>query len=179
MQDRFKKRKAKSVGKANLHYVDLDRRQKQAVSNLLSHAKVSVFASIYRHQGRKSHQEYFLIYRTLVHQTIESALKKHKDLVVTVGKQGGWQTYQKSFLTSLKQIPKQCSADGNFVKAKFIIDSVINPGIQLADFYAGALRESILSIDNKQYSSSNFKILADHYKAIEKFNPTLLKSIEV
>ncbi len=168
--ERFKKSKTKSYSKMNIHYADLDHSQKSLVSNLLSQAKVSVFASTYRHQGRKNHQEYFSIYERLVHQTVESALKEHKELVVTIGKQGGWQTYQKSFLASLKDVTKKFATKRNFAKAKFILDSVINPGIQLADFYAGALRENILSNENKKYSSSSYELLTNQYRAIENIN---------
>jgi len=167
--ERFKKSKTKPSKNTNIHYADLDHNQKRLVSGLLFHTKTSVFASTYFHQGRKNHQEYFSIYESLAHQAVESALNEYKDLVVTIGKQGGWQTYQKSFLTGLKDVPKNSATKGKFAKAKFLLASVINPGIQLSDFYAGALRENILSKENQKYSSSSYDLLANQYRAIKNY----------
>lgn len=151
-----------------LHYTDMDSLQRHLVGKQLSGIKVSVFASVYQHHNKKHHEEYFAIYRQLVHQVIEKALEEYKYLTVIIAKQGGWQKYQRYFLTDLKRIPEKHITAGRFVKAKFSLDSAINPGIQLADFYAGILREHILTtkIDSQSF---NYELLNSQYKSIENY----------
>ena len=168
------KTKTRFGGRASIHYADMGASQRRLVSSILSNVKVTVYASTYQHQGQKSHKEYFTVYQHLVHQAAEAALKEYKDLVVTIAKQGGWQTYQQSFLASLRNIPKKGVVMGRFAKAKFFLDSASNPGIQLADFYAGAVRENILLATDKSLSC-NYELIAHQYKSIESYQAGAIK----
>jgi hypothetical protein len=77
--------------------------------------------------------------------TISNALQNHKNLVVGIGKQGGWQKYERDFCAQLRSIPDQFTSTGNFRKAEFVLLPATKPGIQIADFYVGAIREFLKS----------------------------------
>lgn len=124
-----------------LHYADMTSEHKRIVAGRLSQAKVTVLTAHHRHQGDKSHTERFSIYGELIKICVRSAFETHKELIVGVAKQGGWQKYERDFCTSLRVLPEESTKQGNFRKAEFMLLSAARPGIQLADFYVGAVRD--------------------------------------
>jgi hypothetical protein len=114
---------------------------KGIVAGRLAESKVTVRTAHHRHQGEKSHAERFSIYSELIKTCVRSALETHKELIVGVAKQGGWQQYEQEFCASLRLLPEEFTKHGNHRKADFDLLSATKPGIQLADFYVGAVRE--------------------------------------
>ena len=67
--------------------------------------------------------------------------KPHKEMVIAIGTQGGWQGYEREFCRELRLIPEEFTRNGNFRKAEFVLLPAVKQGIQIADFYVGAIRE--------------------------------------
>jgi hypothetical protein len=125
-----------------LHFTDLSEAQKIAVGKRLAKANVTVFSAHYWYVSTTmSHGGRFSIYKDLVKMVINSAFKMHDDVQFGIGKQGGWQKYEREFLAELKRIPKEFNSNGNYRKGEFALLSAAKPGIQLADFYVGTVRD--------------------------------------
>lgn len=124
-----------------LHYADMSAEYKRIVAGRLSEAKVTVLTAHHRHQSDKSHSERFSIYGELIKTCVRTAFETHGELIVGVAKQGGWQKYEQDFCASLRLLPDEFTKQGNYRKAEFKLLSAAKPGIQLADFYVGAVRE--------------------------------------
>lgn len=133
-------RKPASV-KPHLHFADMTSDQKRTVAGRLAQAKITVFTAHHWHQGDKTHPERFDTYTELVKICIRKALEDHKELVISIGKQGGWQKYERDFCTQLRTLTEQFTRAGNYRKVDIELLSAVKPGIQLADFYVGAVRE--------------------------------------
>lgn len=91
--------------------------------------------------GDKSHDERFAIYTILTKICINKSFTDYKDLVVGIAKQGGWQKYERDFMAEMRQLPHN---QPEYRKADFELLSAAKPGIQLADFYVGAVRACVL-----------------------------------
>ncbi len=132
--------------KHRLHFSDMSNQDKLTVGGYFRQANIACYASCYWHKGGvKNHETRFAIYKALVKLCLCRALEDHKDLIVAVAKQGGWQSYKHSFLGELKEIPEFVRKDDTFCKAKFELASAANPGVQIADFYAGTIRHFLKS----------------------------------
>jgi len=124
-----------------LHFTDMTIEQRQIVAECLAKAKVTVFTAHHHHKTDKTHPERFAIYTELVKICLNSAFTEHKELVVGIGKQGGWQKYEPEFIAKLRKVPENY---GEFREASFDLLSAARPGIQLADFYVGTVRASVM-----------------------------------
>lgn len=125
----------------SLHFADMTLEQKRAVAKRLARANVTVFTAHIRHEQVKSHTERFFTYKELVKACVRNALETNVELVIGIAKQGGWQKYEQDFCAELREIPEEFARSGNFRKAEFQLLSATKPGVQLADFYVGAVRE--------------------------------------
>jgi len=124
-----------------LHYADMTVEHKHIVARRLSEAKITVLTAHHKHVGDKSHPERFSIYSELIKTCVRSAFETHKELIVGIAKQGGWQKYERDFCATLRLLPDEFTKQGNYRKAEFELLSAAKPGIQLADFYVGAVRD--------------------------------------
>ena len=125
-----------------LHFTDMTNEHRATVGKRLANAKVSVFAASYWYETPSmSHEARFGIYTELVKLSIRKAFEMHKELEVGVAKQGGWQGYKRRFLMELKQIPGDFTKNGDYRKGEFYLLSAAKAGIQIADFYVGAVRD--------------------------------------
>lgn len=124
-----------------LHYADMMGDHRRIVAGRLAEANVTVLTAHHRHQGEKTHAERFSVYGELVKICVRSAFETHKELIVGVAKQGGWQKYEQGFCAELRLLPEEFTKQGNYRKADFELLSAARPGIQLADFYVGAVRD--------------------------------------
>ena len=127
----------------SMHFIDMTDADKSAVGARLAKANVSVFSASFWYESTTAmeHEERFSIYTQLVKIVITAAFAKHKELEIAVGKQGGWQEYGRDFLAELKQIPKDFAQRGEYRKGEIYLTSAVKPGIQLADFYVGGIRD--------------------------------------
>ena len=127
-----------------LHFADMSSDQKRAAARRLAQAKVTVVTAHYRHHGDKTHTERFTIYTNLVKICIRKALQEYRELTIGIAKQGGWQKYERDFYAQLRALTEGFDSKSDYRKADFELLSASNPGIQLADFYVGALRAYVM-----------------------------------
>lgn len=138
---RLKKERKPAHEMPYLHFADMSVEQKRTVGARLADAKVTVFTAHHRHRGDKAHPERFEIYTELVKICVRRAFENHKELVIAIAKQGGWQKYERHFCAGLRALPEEFTQRGIYRRAEFELLSAVKPGIQLADFYVGAVRE--------------------------------------
>lgn len=127
-----------------LHFADMSSDQKRIVGKRLAQAKVTVFTAHHVHDGDKVHSQRFGIYTELIKTCVLCALEQYDEIKIHIGKQGGWQNYEQNFCAELRELPEQFIQSGKFRKATFELLSATKPGIQLADFYAGAVRDFVM-----------------------------------
>jgi len=125
-----------------LHFTDLSDAQKESISELLAEANATVFSASYWHDSsHKSHIQRFGIYKELVKLVTYQALLGHERIDFAIAKQGGWQKYEREFLADLDLISVEFNRNGVYRKADFYLLSAAKPGIQISDFYVGAVRD--------------------------------------
>jgi hypothetical protein len=139
------KKERKSAHLPRLHYADMSPEQKRTVGTRLGQAKITVYSAHHFHIDEKTYEERFAIYTELVKICVQKALFEHKELVVNIAKQGGWQKYDNDFCTVLRELPEEFCRTGDYHKATFELLSAVKPGIQLADFYVGAVRDFVVN----------------------------------
>ncbi len=155
-----KTRQKRQLRDQELHFVDMKYSHKLITSKYLSKADITCYVSYYWHQATVTNYKIrFKVYTELVKNCLKLAFEKHQDILVNIAKQGGWQTYKRSFLKELKLIPEHYVKNGQFRKGKFELVSGAHPGVQIADFYAGAYRDWLRS---KQH-----KVLAIVYESLK------------
>ncbi len=129
-----------------LHYSDMTHDQKLTVAEILSKQSIECYTSCFYHDGsEKLHEQRFEIYSSLIRLCLHDALQIHEHLDVIIAQQSNWQTYRGPLLVTLDEIVAENSARLGFRKAKFAFESAAKPGVQLADFYAGATRGNLLN----------------------------------
>jgi hypothetical protein len=168
----LKKERKSTSELPQLHFADMTGAQKRDISDRLAKAKVTVFAASHWHEGAKTHDERFQIYTELVKMCIRSGFNYHKELAIAIAKQGGWPKYQQDFLARLRTLPGEFTGAGNFRKADLELQSAVKPGIQLADFYVGAVRDFLM--DESLFP--DFYLIQQQILSRDVYNP--LKVIE-
>jgi hypothetical protein len=138
---RFKKERRPVNEWPKLHYIDMTLDQMRTVAGRLAQAKVTVFTAHHWHKGDKTHPERFDIYKELVKICIRKAFDQHRELVICIAQQGGAPKYEREFCAQLRELPEEFTRSGSYRKADIKLLSGVKPGIQLADFYVGAVRE--------------------------------------
>ncbi len=139
---RLKKERKPANEMPHLHFTELNDDQKRTVASRLAKAKLSIFTASYFHEPTpKNHDARFAIYTEVVKMTIRDTLEDHKELVIAIGKQGGWQKYERDFRAQLRPLVEELTRSGNYRKADFILLPATKPGIQIADFYVGTIRD--------------------------------------
>ena len=137
-----KERKKQRRKLPSMHFADMSEDAKSKASAHLAKANVSVFsASFWYDQSEMDHDERFSIYKQLVKIVITQAFNKHENIEIAIAKQGGWQQYEREFLAEVKQIPQGFMEQNKFCKGNAYLVSAAKPGIQLADFYVGCIRD--------------------------------------
>lgn len=142
----FSKKKPKQKIDVFLHYAVMNKEQKLAAAGVLAKHPVSCYAACFYHDGNeKSHEERFSIYVRSLKSCLALSFEHFEDLSVTIEIQGGAAGYRQALFASLNEVPDEFTRRGEFRKAKFGLKSGNKPGLQLADFYAGAIRDSLLA----------------------------------
>jgi len=152
---------------SGMHYCDMSKKQRSLVGLVLSRHPIECFISCHYHETNEtSHAARFSIYTKLLITCLEEALKTHRDLVVTIGQQGGWSGYCTPLIKDLQNVVTAASGQRGFRKAKFALQSAAKPGIQLADFYAGATRDHLLTSRGGR-STTPYDLIAHQVKEIK------------
>lgn len=148
MRRRFRREKIHRP--VQLHYVEMSIVQRNQVAVNLALANVAAYVVYYYHQSPPvPHETKFRIYTELVKDAIRLATTHHKELSVVVAQQGGWQGYEQGFIADLKALEYEQDRHGlSYRKLAISLSSAAHPGLQIADFYAGACRYFLLHPDN-------------------------------
>ncbi|MBP6744253.1 MAG: DUF3800 domain-containing protein [Candidatus Obscuribacterales bacterium] len=135
----------KSQNKPSLHYAHMKKEHLRSSGKILANNNIDCFASCIYHDGsEKPHAERHRIYSKLIANCVFQAIEVFDDLIINIAQQGNWQTYRVDLVNSLQLLISNVSQRGAYKKAKFEFQSAAKPGIQLADFYAGATRGHLL-----------------------------------
>jgi hypothetical protein len=89
-----------------------------------------------------------MMYKELLKLTINKAFERFDELVVSISKQGGWESYGGELLQELRLLPENFTRSGNFRKGEFFLSSPHKHGQQIADFYASASWNFLLAGDD-------------------------------
>jgi len=158
-----------------LHYAEISMSHKLAAGRAFGASKIACYASSFYHDGEsKDHETRFAIYEELVKNCIKRSFEHYSDLEILIAQQGGASEYKKDFLTRLRLLPDEYSRNGNFTKAKFDLSGT-RTGIQIADFYAGATRDYLLSHKDAALKSA-YELIEKQVICIDVVGYELLKS---
>ncbi len=150
-----------------LHYSDMTHDQKLTVAEILNKQSIQCYTSCFYHDGtEKSHEQRFAIYTSLIKLCLHDALQIHEHLDVTIAQQNNWQSYKAPLVSTLDEIVAENSARLGFRKAKFAFESAAKPGVQLADFYAGATRANLLKFRDPSLGAP-FDLLQEQIREIK------------
>jgi len=152
--------KSRRALKVHFHYADMLKEHKLSVGGVFGKKRIDCFTSCFYHDGNlKSSSERFGIYTQLIKSCLIQGYEIYDDLTILIERQGGWDSYKAALVSELNTIPEQFTKRGRFCTGKFELKSGTKPGLQLADFYAGATRDFLLA--HKDSS------LADAYELIK------------
>lgn len=149
LKEVFPERFAEKLNKKNktqpalgLHYCDTALDKKIIAGKVLRSQSITCYAGYYYHDDKpKKHEERFAIYRSMVKTCILQSLEDFVELDITVAAQGGAKEYRAEFLADLQAVVEGFR---EYRKAKFRLGNNANPGVQLADFYSGAIRDHLI-----------------------------------
>lgn len=141
-----KKRLQEWYEQQEVHFADMTAPKRLLAGEILgqSNLKVYIASAAHSHKSQK-HSYRFEVYTNLVKATINAAFMDFDQLTINIGRQGGSAKYGPSLIRELKLIPMQFREYKLFKKAKIFLAPAKNHGIQLADFYASASRNYLLS----------------------------------
>lgn len=163
-QQMAQQKKARDRSKVlGLHYCDIRHEDRLAAGKLLQGNNIDCFSACFYHDGNeKTHEEKFAIYTSMVKSCIGDSLEYHEDLEICIAAQGGATGYRDTFFDELKGHIGIVSERLGYRKVKLDLATNAHPCIQIADFYAGAVRDFLRSqiLDNPE--------LAAPYELLEK-----------
>ena len=156
----FANRRTKRKIDVRLHYTEMDKEQKLVTGAILAQQSINCYASCFYHEGNeKLHEERFEIYTRLVKSCLGQCFVYFDNLLVTIEMQGGASKYKSALVSSLNEVVVVANSRDRFCKAKFLLKSSAKAGLQLSDFYAGAIRDFLLAHKDRS--------LADPYELIK------------
>lgn len=142
-----------------LHFTQMNKKQKFDAAHILCNASVSAVIGYCRHTEKSvAHDHRFEMYRELLKVTITKAFEVNEELIVSIAKQGGWESYGAGLLAELRKIPDGLSTSASFRKGDFYLASASKKGLQVADFYASSSWNHLLVGEDKDRSSAFEKI---------------------
>ncbi len=167
---------SKKVGgkaKPALHYADMSKEHKRTSGLVLASYSVDCFASYYYHDGsEKTHEQRHSIYSNLVKNCVSQAFHVYDELEIGIAQQGDWQSYATNLVSELQGAVTTLSRRYQFKKANFDFLSAAKPGIQLADYYVGAVRGHLLKHKDES--------LGDAYELIQnQVRDLAMETIEI
>lgn len=139
----------RALGHKKLHFTDMpDHVQNQVASHLAQESIAAVINSHWHNLEEEPHSAVFGRYTRMVQLLLYRALElTNGEMKVIIAQQGGWETYEDSFLAEVRKAAELFSVRNKHVFRA--VDYQLKPahtvcGLQLADFYAGAVRKMLL-----------------------------------
>jgi hypothetical protein len=90
-------------------------------------------------------------------------------MVVSIAKQGGWESYGPTLIRELRSQPEQYITDSNYRKVGFFLASPSKPGHQIADFYASSSRNFLIA-DGNSSMVAPFERVSHQVVSLEEVN---------
>lgn len=164
----------KALGSKKLHFADMpDDVQTQVARQLAGERIVAVINSHWHSSEGEPHEIVFGRHTKMVQLLMYRALElTDGGIEVIIAQRGGWEIYKDSFLAEVRK-----GAEA-FSKRKHVFRTVgyeLKPahtvcGLQLADFYAGAVRKMFLdSLDGLDFELSSPYDQVKHQISLEEF----------
>ena len=101
------KKERRTIDAPKLHYIDLNEQLRQAVVQRCAQSNISVYSASHEHADtEKTHAQRFRLYSSLVQIIIKQALIEHNELIVGIGKQGGWHNTKLLLFANYVTLPK-------------------------------------------------------------------------
>lgn len=139
----------KALSKKKLHFCDMpDDIQNKVARHLASEPICAVINSHWHNSKDEPHEVIFGRYTKMVQLLVYRALELTSGkLTVVIAQQGGWETYENSFLGNVRRTAELFSKRNKSVFR--YVEYHLEPaqtvyGLQLADFYAGTVRKMFL-----------------------------------
>jgi hypothetical protein len=136
---------AKALGKKKMHFADMSGKVQNQVASQLAQEKISgVINSHWHTDEEETHPTLFPRYTRMVQLLLYRALEMTTgDLTVIIAEQGSPETYKTALFADLeKTVELFRRRTGVFRKVTFELRSAQSlRGLQIADFYAGAVRK--------------------------------------
>ena len=165
----------KALGSKKLHFTDMpDHIQNQVATHLAGEQITAVINSHWHNTDEEAHGTSFGRCTKMVQHLLYRALELTTgEMKIIIAQQGGWETYEKSFLAEVRKSPELFSKRHNHVFRA--VDYQLKPahtvcGLQLADFYAGTVRKMFLdSLDGLETHLSSPYDRVLHQISLEDF----------
>lgn len=135
----------KALGKKKLHFADMSGTVQNQVASQLAEEKITGVINSHWHTcEEETHQVLFARYTRMAQLLLYRALEMTTDdLTVIIAEQGSPETYKTALFADLeKTVELFRRRTGTFRKVNFELKSAQSlRGLQIADFYAGAVRK--------------------------------------
>jgi hypothetical protein len=143
----------KALSKKNLHFADMPNNiQNQVASHLAQERIAAVINSHWHNDKNEPYKVIFGRYTKMVQLLLYRALELTTgNMKLIIAQQGGWETYGKEFLAEVGKATDLFSKRNKkvFRNVGYQLKSAQSVcGLQLADFYAGAVRKMFLDMLN-------------------------------
>lgn len=139
----------KALAAKKLHFTDMPTHIQNQVANQLAGERISaVINSHWHNMSEEAHSMSFGRYTKMVQLLLYRALEMtNGEMNVVIAQQGGWETYEKPFLSEVHKATELFSKRNQTFRS---VAYKLKPahtvcGLQLADFYAGTVRKMFLN----------------------------------
>ncbi len=158
-------RNENKAGRAlQLHYCDMGAEDRTKVAKLLEVEKIHCYASYHYHEGEKKHEERFQIYTEMLKSCIRRCLVDYESLEIVLAAQGGANSYRADLLRDLEDIEDEMRQKRLYRKVRYDMKTNANSGIQIADFYAGTVRDYFIGqLTENTDLANHYSIIENHY----------------
>jgi hypothetical protein len=138
----------KLLAQKKLHFTDMSDEDRIVVASQLAGDNVSAVINSHFHVVEdEPYEVFFARYTHMVKLLLYKGLEfSDGELILTIAQQGGWETYRTAFLGDVRKVVDlYIKRSGTFRTVDMELRSAqTSQGLQLADFYAGAVRKMYL-----------------------------------
>lgn len=143
--------KPKIIDAFDMHFCKMSEDFIETSATTLRHEPIRAFVSYRYHDEETTNfagfmKQYTLMAKQVIYQAL---ITTDEDLEIVLGEMGQKPKYEKALCTEIESVSKLYSHrhQGKFRKVSCTVASAKVKGIQLADFYAGATRRMIMSLE--------------------------------
>jgi len=164
-EEKAREARASRLRQPEIHFTEMENDFRLKAARVLAQeTSISVITSIHYHDGcPKTSEEFYDRYQTMVRLVVADAVERYEDLELFIAFISAFKgDYQARLRAEIEDIRKELDGRHGFRKLDISFPKAVMPGIQLADFYAGARREHLLSIPQRDKSDA-YDCIEHHY----------------